>query len=108
MQNKSLHLDVNEQIECAHTLASRFYTDPSIVEIEKSKVFRSTWQLAGTLQHACGEVNGVKRTIADPETFFTAEVAGEPILLVPDQHGTLQPFHNVCRHRACPIPHWTR
>jgi len=47
MQNKSLHLDVNEQIECAHTLASRFYTDPSILEIEKSKIFRSTWQLAG-------------------------------------------------------------
>ena len=35
MQNKSLHLDVNEQIESAHTLASRFYIDPSILEIEK-------------------------------------------------------------------------
>jgi len=103
MQNKSLHLDVNEQIECAHTLASRFYTDPSILEIEKSKIFRSTWQLAGTLQHACGEVNGVKRTIADPETFFTAEVAGEPIVVVRDKQGTLRAFSNVCRHRAGPV-----
>jgi len=103
MQNKSLHLDVNEQIECAHTLASRFYIDPSILEIEKSKLFRSTWQLVGTLQHACGEVNGVKRTIADPETFFTAEVAGEPIVVVRDKQGTLRAFSNVCRHRAGPI-----
>src|SRR6266481_1687840 len=103
MQNKSLHLDVNEQIECAHTLASRFYTDPSILEIEKSKIFRGTWQLAGTLQHACGEVNGVKRTIADPETFFTAEVAGEPIVVVRDKQGTLRAYSNVCRHRAGPI-----
>ena len=103
MQNKSLHLDVNEQIECAHTLASRFYIDPSILEIEKSKLFRSTWQLVGTLQHACGEVNGVKRTIADPETFFTAEVAGEPIIVVRDKQGTLRAFSNVCRHRAGPI-----
>src|SRR5712672_220250 len=103
MQNKSLHLDVNEQIECAHTLASRFYTDPSILEIEKNKIFRSTWQLAGTLQHACGEVNGVKRTIADPETFFTAEVAGEPIVVVRDKQGTLRAFSNVCRHRAGPV-----
>jgi choline monooxygenase len=103
MQNKSLHLDVNEQIECAHTLASRFYTDPSILEIEKSKIFRSTWQLAGTLQQACGEANGVKRTIADPETFFTAEVAGEPIVVVRDKQGTLRAFSNVCRHRAGPI-----
>jgi hypothetical protein len=27
-QRKSLQLDVNEQIECAQTLASRFYTEP--------------------------------------------------------------------------------
>ncbi len=74
-QKKSLQLDVNEQIECAQTLASRFYTDPSILEVEKEKIFRRTWQLVGTLQQACGEVNGEKRTIADPETFFTAELA---------------------------------
>jgi len=103
MQNKSLHLDVNEQIECAHTLASRFYTDPSILEIEKGKIFRGTWQLVGTLQQACGEVKGAKRTIADPETFFTAEVAGEPIVVARDKQGTLRAFSNVCRHRAGPI-----
>jgi len=103
MQDKSLHLDVNEQIECARTLASRFYTDPSILEIEKSKIFRSTWQLVGTLQQACGEANGAKRTITDPETFFTADVAGEPIVVVRDKQGTLRAFSNVCRHRAGPI-----
>jgi choline monooxygenase len=103
MQSKSLHLDVNEQIECAHTLASRFYTDPSILEIEKCKIFQRTWQLVGTLHQACGEVNGMKRTIADPETFFTAELAGEPIVVVRDKQGTLRAFSNVCRHRAGPI-----
>ena len=35
MTTNPLHLDVNEQIECAHTLASRFYIDPAILEIEK-------------------------------------------------------------------------
>ena len=103
MQNKTMRLDVNEQIECAHTLASRFYTDPSILELERSKIFRRTWQLVGTLSHACGEVNGAKRTIADPETFFTAELAGEPIVIVRDKQGTLRAFSNVCRHRAGPI-----
>ncbi len=103
MQNQPLNLDVNEQIECAHTLASRFYIDPSILEIEKSKIFRRTWQLVGTLHRDCGEVNGVKRTIADPETFFTAELAGEPIVVVRDKQGTLRAFSNVCRHRAGPI-----
>jgi choline monooxygenase len=98
-----LRLDVNEQIECAQTLASRFYIDPAILDVEKARIFRRTWQLVGTLDHVCGEVNGVKRTIADPESFFTAEVADEPIVVVRDKDGTLRAFSNVCRHRAGPI-----
>jgi choline monooxygenase len=100
---KPLHLDVNGRIECAQTLASRFYIDPAILEIEKARIFRRTWQLVGTLSHACGEVNGAKRTIADPESFFTADVGGEPIVVVRDKPGTLRAFSNVCRHRAGPI-----
>ena len=103
MNTKSLQLDVNEQIECAQTLASRFYTDPAILEIEKTRIFLRTWQLVGTLSQTCGETNGVKRTISDPETFFTADVAGEPIIVVRDKQGTLRAFSNVCRHRAGPI-----
>jgi choline monooxygenase len=103
MNTKPLHLDVNEQIECAQTLASRFYTDPAILDMEKARIFRQTWQLVGTLDHGCGEVNGVKRTIAHPESYFTAEIAGEPIVVVRDKQGTLRAFSNVCRHRAGPI-----
>ncbi len=103
MSTKPLHLDVNEQIECAHTLASKFYTDPAILEIEKMRIFLRTWQLVGTLSHECGETNGVKRTIADPESFFTADVTGEPIIVVRNKEGTLRAFSNVCRHRAGPI-----
>jgi phenylpropionate dioxygenase-like ring-hydroxylating dioxygenase large terminal subunit len=103
MQTRPLHLDVNEQIECAQTLASKFYTDPAILEIEKQRIFLRTWQLVGTLSQGCGEVNGLKRTISDPETFFTAEVVGEPVVVVRDKQGTLRAFSNVCRHRAGPI-----
>ena len=103
MCTKPLHLGVNEQIECAHTLASKFYTDPAILEVEKARIFRRTWQLAGTLNTPCGEVNGIPRTISDPECFFTLEVAGEPIVVVRDKQGTLRAFSNVCRHRAGPI-----
>jgi choline monooxygenase len=103
MQTKPLYLDVKEQIECAQTLASKFYTDPAILDIEKARIFRRTWQLVGTLRQSCGEVNGVKRTISDPETFFTTDVAGEPIVVVRDKQGTLRAFSNVCRHRAGPI-----
>jgi choline monooxygenase len=108
MTGKPLHLDVNEQIECAQTLASRFYTDPGILEIERDRIFRRNWQLVGTLDQPCGEVpsgetNAIKRTISDPESYFTADVAGEPIIVVRDKAGTLRAFSNVCRHRAGPI-----
>ena len=103
MQTRPLHLDVNEQIESAQTLASKFYTDPAILDIEKARIFRRTWQLVGSLSQDCGEVNGLKRTISDPETFFTADVVGEPVVVVRDKQGTLRAFSNVCRHRAGPI-----
>src|SRR5215470_13583118 len=113
MTTKPLQLDMHEKIECAETLASRFYIDPHILEIEKGRIFRRTWQLVGTTMQPCGEVvfpgegmgqsKTIKKTIADPETYFTAEVAGEPVLIVRDKQGTLRAFSNVCRHRAGPI-----
>jgi choline monooxygenase len=103
MTGNPVRLDVNPQLECAETLASRFYTDPAILELEKAQIFLRTWQLVGTLSQPCGELNGVKRTIADPETYFTADVAGEPVVVVRDKSGTLRSFSNVCRHRAGPI-----
>jgi choline monooxygenase len=106
MTTQPIKLDVHEQIESAHTLASKYYTDPAILDAEKARIFRRTWQLVGTLNTPCGEdveVNGAKRTIADPESYFTAEVVGEPVVVVRDKQGTLRAFSNVCRHRAGPI-----
>lgn len=103
MTAKPIRIDVNEQIESAFTLASKFYVDPAILAIEKEKIFGRTWQLVGTLDRACGEVDGKKRTISDPESYFTADVAGEPVIVVRDKQGTLRAFSNVCRHRAGPI-----
>ncbi len=109
MTSKPFHLDVHEQIECAHTLASRYYTDPRVLDVERERIFRRTWQLVGTLDQPCADTNATangaapKRTISDPETYFTADVCGEPIIVVRDKHGTLRAFSNVCRHRAGPI-----
>lgn len=103
MTGDPLNLDINPQLECAETLASRFYTDPAMLALEKERIFRRTWQWVGMLSHPCGEVNGKPRTIADPETFFTVDVAGEPVLVCRDKAGTLRAFSNVCRHRAGPV-----
>ena len=103
MADEFTHVDVNPRLECAETLASRFYRDPGLLALEKERIFRRTWQLVGTLNQPCGEVNGAKRTIADPESYFTFDLAGEPIVVVRDATGTLRVFSNVCRHRAGPI-----
>src|SRR5215472_15052623 len=103
MTTKPLHPEMHKQIECAETLGSRFYTEPAILGIEKSRIFRRTWQLVGTLDHPCGEMNGAKRNISDPESFFTTDVVGEPVIVVRDKQGQLRAFSNVCRHRAGPI-----
>jgi phenylpropionate dioxygenase-like ring-hydroxylating dioxygenase large terminal subunit len=103
MTEPHLYLDVNSQLECAETPVSRFYTEPAVLALEKERIFRRTWQLVGTLSQSCGEVNGKKQTIADPESFFTFDLAGEPIVVVRDSTGTLRAFSNVCRHRAGPI-----
>lgn len=106
MTTQPIRLDVDGQIESAHTLASKFYTDPAILDAEKSRIFRRTWQLVGTLNTPCGErgeQNAGKLTISDPETYFTVDVVGEPVVIVRDKQGTLRAFSNVCRHRAGPI-----
>lgn len=103
MKSQSARPEVNPQLECAETLASRYYTDPAILALEKERIFRRTWQLAGTLSQPCGESNGIKHTIADPSAYFTVDVIGEPVVVVRDQAGTLRAFSNVCRHRAGPI-----
>jgi choline monooxygenase len=103
MTTPRIHVDVNPQLECAETLASRYYTDPAVLALEKERIFQRTWQLVGTLSQSCGEVNGVRRTIADAGAYFTADVIGEPVVVVRDNAGTLRAFSNVCRHRAGPI-----
>src|SRR5215470_13552912 len=103
MTSKPINLGINDRLECAETLASRYYTDPAILSLERERIFRRTWQLVGTLNQPCGEANGAKRTIADPGGYFTVDVIGEPVVIVRDQTGTLRAFSNVCRHRAGPI-----
>jgi len=103
MTSKPINLGINDRLECAETLASRYYTDPAILPLEKERIFRRTWQLVGTVNQPCGEANGAKRTIADPGAYFTVDVIGEPVVIVRDQTGTLRAFSNVCRHRAGPI-----
>jgi choline monooxygenase len=73
----------------ARTIPSQWYRDPRIADLEQSSVFGNSWQLV-----ARGD------QLAEPGSFITANIAGEPVLVVRDDAGVLRAFFNVCRHRA--------
>jgi choline monooxygenase len=80
-------------IDVAHarTLESSFYVDPVTGVVEQRAIFWRTWQIVGR-----------RDQLSKPGDYFTAELCGEPLLLVRDAQGELRGFHNVCRHRAGP------
>ncbi|HTD23101.1 MAG TPA: hypothetical protein VK738_10630, partial [Terriglobales bacterium] len=75
----SLHIEPD--ISRAWSLPAQFYTDTSIFELEKERIFARTWQVVG---HG----NQLRNT----GDFFTAELQGEPLLLVRDASGELRGF----------------
>jgi choline monooxygenase len=92
LADKIRAFDRDVPLERASTIPACWYRDADVQEAERQAVFGRTWLAAGS---AC--------LVEKPESFLTAEIAGEPILVVRDQEGTLRAFHNVCRHRAAPL-----
>lgn len=84
--------DPDLPLEKAHTIPSAWYFDPEIYAAECRTVFGDTWLVAGRSDQ-----------VADPGSYLTADIAGEPVLVVRDQGGVLRAFANVCRHRAARV-----
>jgi choline monooxygenase len=82
---------IDSDISRAWSLPAHFYTDPEVFATEKEKIFSRTWQVVGR-----------QSQLANPGDYFTAELQGEPLLLVRGAQGELRGFYNVCRHRAGP------
>lgn len=81
-----------------------------MLDLERAKIFAGTWQPVG-----------LASKISDPGTYFSCEIAGEPVVVARAKDGILRAFSNVCRHRAsiiadgegkaatlrCPYHNWT-
>jgi choline monooxygenase len=92
LRDTVLQFDPDRPLERAETIPSAWYFDNEIAELERQAVFGDTWQVVGR----AGQV-------VEPGSFLTADVAGEPILVVRDEEGVLRAFYNVCRHRAARV-----
>lgn len=89
LRDKLNRFDPELPLERAHTIPSSWYFDAEIDDAERRTVFANSWHVAGRVDQ-----------VANPGSFLTTEVAGEPILVVRDTEGELRAFYNVCRHRA--------
>jgi choline monooxygenase len=68
---------------------TRWYLDPAILELEYERVFRRTWQWVGQTDQ-----------VATPGMYFACEVAGEPVVVLRAEDGSLRALSNVCLHRG--------
>jgi choline monooxygenase len=84
--------DPDLPLERARTIPSSWYHDAEVFALERRAVFGATWQLVGRTDQ-----------VMEPGSFVTADLAGEPILVVRDGDGVLRAFYNVCRHHAARV-----
>ena len=81
-----------QSLEGARALEARFYSAPSMRELDRDAVFRKTWHLVGHESQIPGSGD-----------HLAVETALAPMLVVRGADGTIKAFHNVCRHRAGPL-----
>lgn len=75
-------------LESAHFLPPRVYSDPTVFQIEKEGLFRTSWL---PLCHIS--------QLGENGSYITRNLFGEPVMAVRDREGTIRVLSNVCRHR---------
>lgn len=79
----------DEKIRDRRGLPAWAYHSPEIFEIEKARLFRRHWQIAGHVSD-----------LPEPGDYITLDIADERALIVRGHDRTLRAFHNICRHRG--------
>jgi choline monooxygenase len=92
LHNSLAAFDPELPLDRARTIPAAWYHDPALYELERRAVFGDSWQPIAR-----------QELLSEPGAYATADVAGEPILLVRGDDGQLRGFFNVCRHRAAPV-----
>ena len=71
------------------SLPGWIYHDADFLEVEKERVFATSWQIMCHLND-----------IPDAGDYHTLDFLGEPLVAVRGQGQSVKAFFNVCRHRA--------
>jgi choline monooxygenase len=76
-------------VSLAETLTPEAYTSDAFFDIERERVFASSWVAVGCAAQ-----------LRKPGDVLVADVGGRSIFVVRNQDGELRAFYNVCRHRG--------
>lgn len=68
------------------------YYSPDIYRLEQQRIFGKYWYYVGHTS----QLNG-------PGSYFTVEIAEQPLVILLDKQGKLRAFYNICTHRAGPV-----
>lgn len=79
-------------LDRASGLPPSMYHDPAVFALEREYVFARSW--VAVARHD---------DLAVPGSYVTAEIAGEPVVVVRDTAGAVHAYPNVCRHRGITI-----
>jgi choline monooxygenase len=82
----------HDPLEEAWTIPAPWYFDERIAALERASTFSATWQVLGRANQ-----------VRENGQFFTAELAGEPLVVARGEDGQLRAFYNVCRHHAAAV-----
>lgn len=84
--------DPTRPLDEAWTIPGEWYVDPRVEALERRTVWSKTWQLVGRTSQ-----------VAERGQYLTAEIAGEPVVVVRGADAVLRAFFNVCRHHAAAV-----
>ena len=94
-----------------YSLSRPMYNDPLLFKVDIEEIFQKEWLFVGMTSE-----------IPSKGDYFTVEIAQNPVLVVRAADGSVNAFHNTCRHRGsriclehrgkvanlvCPYHQWT-
>ncbi|SEF66091.1 aromatic ring-hydroxylating oxygenase subunit alpha [Marinobacterium lutimaris] len=94
-----------------YSLPAPLYNDPHMFRLDMEEIFQKEWLFVGMTSE-----------IPSRGDYFTVEIGQNPVLIVRDADGSVNAFHNTCRHRGsrvctehrgkvanlvCPYHQWT-
>ena len=81
-----------QSLASAVTLPAEMYSSPAIYRVEQQQIFGRYWYYVGHVSQLDGA-----------GSYFTVEIAEQPLVILRDRADELKAFYNICTHRAGPV-----